>query len=121
MQELVGEWVHDRAQRQVLGLDGQVRAARPVSPLPAESRGVAVSCTVPATTTLAAAGVTLTAATGTGSTVTVAVSDRPVAVAIATTLYWPGGWGAHGQLEEPCVPELSAAPVENDAPERQRR
>ena len=77
-----------------LGLLEPHVAARPVSPLPAESRGVALSCTAPPTTTLAAAGVTLTAATGTAATVTIAVSDGPVALAVATTLYWPVGWGA---------------------------
>src|ERR1041385_494002 len=51
---------------------------RPLSGLPFESFGVAVSCTVPPTWTDAAAGATLTDATGVGhATVTLAPSDLP--------------------------------------------
>src|SRR2546426_870913 len=53
----------------LLLLDDQLMA-RPVNGLPLASRGVAVSCTVPALGRLAAAGGTGTAATGAGGTVT---------------------------------------------------
>jgi hypothetical protein len=55
---------------------------RPVSTLPAESFGVAVSCVVPPTYRLAVAGLTATAATGTSATVTVAVPLFPSLVAV---------------------------------------
>ena len=50
--------------------------ARPVSALPAESRGTAVSCTICARRGLALAGLTVTDATGRSLTVTVALSSN---------------------------------------------
>src|SRR5439155_20771822 len=58
---------------------------RPVNGLPFASFGVAVSCTVPPTGTLAVAGVTVTDATGTGVTVTDAVPLWPSLVAVIVT------------------------------------
>jgi len=55
---------------------------RPVSGIPAESRGVAVNCTVPPTRMLAVAGLTVTDATGTRLTATVAVPLFPSLVAV---------------------------------------
>src|SRR2546426_8581033 len=55
---------------------------RPVSALPAESFGVAVSCTVCPTVRLAVAGATATAATGTSVTVIAAVPLLPSLVAV---------------------------------------
>jgi len=54
---------------------------RPVSTLPIESRGVAVSCTVPPMLSDAVGGVTVTDATGTSETLTVAIPDTPSTVA----------------------------------------
>src|SRR6266853_1043568 len=65
----------------VLSLDCQV-ITRPVSGLPLASFGVAVSCTVPPTATLAEAGVTVTEATGTGVTVMADVPLWPSLVAV---------------------------------------
>jgi hypothetical protein len=59
---------------------------RPVSAFPTESRGVAVSCTVAPTPTLAVAGLTVTVATGIWLTVTVAVPLFPSLVAVIVTL-----------------------------------
>src|SRR2546430_13857154 len=56
--------------------------ARPLSALPAESRGVAVSGTDPPTATLAEPGLTLTDATGTATTVTAALPLLPPLVAV---------------------------------------
>src|SRR5256885_182212 len=56
-----------------VSLDDQV-TARPESGLPPASLGVAVSCTVCPTGTLADDGVTVTEATGTGTLVTVMVA-----------------------------------------------
>src|SRR5256886_1849470 len=56
--------------------------ARPLSALPAESRGVAVSGTDPPTATLAEPGLTLTDATGTATTVTAALPLFPPLVAV---------------------------------------
>src|SRR5690348_4774583 len=56
--------------------------ARPLSGFPAESRGVAVSCTLLPTATPAVAGVTLTVLTGTSITVTAAVPLLPPLVAV---------------------------------------
>jgi hypothetical protein len=53
-----------------------------VSAFPAESRGVAVSCVVAPTPTLAVAGLTVTVATGTWLTVTDAVPLFPSLVAV---------------------------------------
>jgi hypothetical protein len=69
----------------VLALELQV-TVRPVSAFPAESRGVAVSCTVAPTATLAVPGLTATVATGTRLTVTVAVPLFPSLVAVMVTL-----------------------------------
>src|SRR5439155_8544303 len=55
---------------------------RPVSAVPAESFGVAVSCAVCPTIRLAVAGATATEATGTGVTVTAAVLLLPSLVAV---------------------------------------
>src|SRR5256886_14895252 len=55
---------------------------RPLSAVPLASLGVAVSCTVAATSSTGAAGLTLTDATGTGVTVTVAVPLFPSLVAV---------------------------------------
>src|SRR5437667_12752553 len=55
---------------------------RPLSALPLASLGVAVSCTVAATSSAGAAGLTLTDAPGTGVTVTVAVPLFPSLVAV---------------------------------------
>jgi hypothetical protein len=55
---------------------------RPVSAVPAESFGVAVSCTVCPTVRLAVAGATATAATGTAVTVIAAVLLLPSLVAV---------------------------------------
>src|SRR3989475_391259 len=55
---------------------------RPLSAVPLASLGVAVSCTVAATSSAGAAGLTLTDATGTGVTVTVAVPLLPSLVAV---------------------------------------
>src|SRR6266851_4330886 len=55
---------------------------RPLSGPPAVSFGVAVSCNVAPTRTLAIAGLTVTDATGTLVTVTVAVPDLPSLVAV---------------------------------------
>jgi hypothetical protein len=57
---------------------------RPVSGLPFASFGVAVSCTVCPTATLAVAGLTVTDTTGTGMIATAAVSASipPLCVAI---------------------------------------
>src|SRR5258708_5745890 len=57
---------------------------RPVSPSPAGSLGVAVSCPVAATPTVAVAGATITDATGT-TTVNAAVPLRPSLVAVRVT------------------------------------
>src|SRR5712691_5880162 len=57
---------------------------RPVSALPAASFGVAVSCSVVPTTTLAGEGVTSTEATGAGVTVTLDVPLFPSLVAVMT-------------------------------------
>src|SRR5437764_15061488 len=54
---------------------------RPVSALPAESFGVAASCTVCPTVTFAVAGATATAAPGADVTVTAAVLPSPALVA----------------------------------------
>ena len=68
---------------------------RPVSGVPFTSFGVAVSCTVPPTGTLAVAGVTSTDATGTGAGGAVTVmADEPlcpslVAVIVAVPATWP--------------------------------
>src|SRR5207253_1363090 len=56
--------------------------ARPASTLPAASFGVAVSCAVPPTKTVAVAGLTTTEATGTVDTVTAAVPLWPSLVAV---------------------------------------
>ncbi len=56
---------------------------RPANGLPAESRGVALSCTVAPMRMVAAAGLTVTAATGTTDTVTVAVPLCPSLVAVS--------------------------------------
>src|SRR6266566_2886816 len=58
---------------------------RPVSGLPAASFGVAVSCSVAPTTTLAGDGVTSTEATGAGVTVTLDVPLFPSLVAVMVT------------------------------------
>src|SRR5712691_3871522 len=58
---------------------------RPVSALPAASFGVAVSCSVVPTTTLAGDGVTSTEATGAGVTVRLDVPLLPSLVAVMTT------------------------------------
>src|SRR3989454_1010290 len=58
---------------------------RPVSALPAASFGVAVSCSVVPTTTLAGEGVTSTEATGAGVTVTPDVPLFPSLVAVMVT------------------------------------
>src|SRR3989441_847506 len=58
---------------------------RPVSALPAASFGVAVSCSVVPTTTLAGDGVTSTEATGAGVTVTLEVPLFPSLVAVMVT------------------------------------
>src|SRR2546426_6745636 len=58
---------------------------RPVSGLPAASFGVAVSCRVVPTTTLAGDGVTSTEATGAGVTVTLDVPLFPSLVAVMMT------------------------------------
>src|SRR2546427_7672513 len=65
---------------------------RPLSAVPLASLGVAVSCTVAATSSAGAAGLTLTDATGTGVTVTVAVPLFPshVAVIVAVPATTPG-------------------------------
>src|SRR5437667_11296930 len=55
---------------------------RPLSAVPLASLGVAVSCTVAATSSAGAAGLTLTDPTGTGVTVTVAVPLFPSLVAV---------------------------------------
>src|SRR5437667_6107032 len=55
---------------------------RPVSAVPAESFGVAVSCAVCPTVRLAVAGATATEATGTGVTVTAALPALPSLVAV---------------------------------------
>src|SRR5712692_3611657 len=55
---------------------------RPLRGPPTESLGVAVSCNVAPTRTLAIAGLTVTDATGTLVTVTVAVPDLPSLVAV---------------------------------------
>ena len=55
---------------------------RPVSALPAASRGVAVSCTFCPVFTVGDAGVTPTEATGTGVTVSAAVPLLPSLVAV---------------------------------------
>src|SRR3989442_4986689 len=57
--------------------------ARPVNTLPAESLGVAVSCTVCPTVRLDEVGLTVTDATGTMVTVTVAVPLFPSLVAVS--------------------------------------
>jgi hypothetical protein len=90
-----------------VGLDCQV-TGRLVSAPPAESFGVAVSCTVPLTPTLAVAGVTLTVATGTMFTVTLALSLFPslVAVIVAVPAVTP--------VTRPLV-ETLATPVALDA------
>src|SRR6266487_5381529 len=64
---------------------------RPPSAVPAESTGIATSCTVLSTVTVAVAGATTTAATGTttGLTTAVAVSDLPLAKCLPTTLKVP--------------------------------
>src|SRR6184192_4171030 len=62
-------------------LDVQV-TTRPDSGFPAASLGVAVSCTVLPSSTLADAGVTATVATGTGGTVILAVPLCPSLVAV---------------------------------------
>src|SRR5690349_6258807 len=58
---------------------------RPVSVLPFESFGVAVSCTVVPSTMLGEAGVTVTVATGVGLTVTAEVPVLPSLVAVIVT------------------------------------
>jgi len=62
---------------------------RPLSELPFASWGIAASCVVCPTVTVAAAGLTITAATGTGVTVTTAVSAAPPGFPFATTLTVP--------------------------------
>ena len=59
---------------------------RPASGLPLASFGVAVSCTIPPTSTAAAGGVTATDATGRLITVIAAVSASPPRVRVAITL-----------------------------------
>src|SRR6058998_3701350 len=61
---------------------------RPVSALPAESFGVAVSCTVWPTVRLADAGATATEATGTIITVIAAVAFLPSLVAVIVAEPW---------------------------------
>src|SRR2546428_4974914 len=61
---------------------------RPVSALPAESFGVAVSCTVCPTVRLAVAGATATAATGTRVTVIAAALPLPSLVAVIDAQPW---------------------------------
>src|SRR5438128_1677146 len=58
---------------------------RPLSTFPAESLGVAVSCTLAPTCTVAVAGLTVTDATGTFVTATVAVPLFPSLVAAIVT------------------------------------
>src|SRR5258707_15710197 len=65
----------------VLLLDCQV-TTRPVSGLPLASFGVAVSCSVAPTATLAEAGATVTNATGTGVTVGADAPPPPPLVAV---------------------------------------
>src|SRR3989442_1656882 len=67
------------------GLDLVQVTARPVSAFPLASLGVALSCTVPPTTTFAVAGLTTTEATGTVDTVTAAVPLWPSLVAVIVT------------------------------------
>src|SRR5260221_8459425 len=59
--------------------------ARPVSGLPFPSFGVAVSCTVALTCTLAEAGLTATDATGVGFTVMADAPDLPSLPAVVVT------------------------------------
>src|SRR5439155_1241822 len=59
---------------------------RPVSAVPAESFGVAVSCAVCPTIRLAVAGATATEATGTGVTVTAALPALPSLVAVVVAV-----------------------------------
>src|SRR2546422_1073760 len=67
------------------GLDLVQVTARPASAFPAASLGVALSCVVPPTTTVAVAGLTTTEATGTVDTVTAAVPLWPSLVAVIVT------------------------------------
>src|SRR5437763_15762177 len=84
--------------------------ARPLSALPAESRGVAVRGTDPPTATLAEPGLTLTDATGTATTVTAALPLFPplVAVIVAVPAETPV---TSPLLFTPAPPPLLLVPV----------
>src|SRR5439155_436073 len=86
-------------------LDVQV-TTRPDSGFPAASLGVAVSCTVLPSSTLADAGVTATVATGTGGTVILAVPLCPSLVAVIVA---PPVATA---VTRPLEPTVATAPVE---------